>query len=87
MLTWQAIGSWKTGVGDAYFFEAIEPLFRITMADPNRGITDDVVYAFTPGVQIFFRGRNKLAFNWDFIFLGGSRGSENSFKAQYQFHF
>ena len=87
MLTWQAIGSWKTDVGDAYFFEAIEPLFRITMADPNRDLTDDVVYGFTPGVQIFFRGRNKLALNWDFILLGGDRGSENSFKAQYQFHF
>ena len=87
MLTWQVIGSWKTDVGDAYFFEAIEPLFRITMADPNRDLTDDVVYGLTPGVQIFFRGQNKLALNWDFIFLGGDRGSENSFKAQYQFHF
>ena len=87
MLTWQVIGSWKSDVGDAYFFEAIEPLFRITMADPNRDLTDDVVYGFTPGVQIFFSGRNKLALNWDFMKLGGGRGSENSFKAQYQFHF
>lgn len=87
MLTWQAIGSWKIDVDDSYFFSAIEPLLRVTMADPNRDLSDDVVTAFTPGVQIFFGGRNRLALNWDFMSLGGGLDSENSFKAQYQFHF
>lgn len=88
MLTWQAIGAWKIDLGDQYFFDSIEPLFRITMADPNRDVGDDTVWGFTPGVEIFFGGRNKLAFNWDFVAFGDENlDGANSFKAQYQFHF
>lgn len=88
MMTWQAIGAWKIEVGDQYFFEAIEPLFRITMADPNRDVSDDTVWGFTPGVEVFFGGRNKIALNWDFVAFGDETlDGANSFKAQYQFHF
>ncbi len=88
MLTWQAIGAWKLDVGDGSFVESIEPLFRVTMADPNTDLDQDTVWGFTPGVQIFFGGRNKLALNWDFVAFGADGvDSENSFKAQYQFHF
>lgn len=88
MFTWQAIGAWKLPVGESFFFESIEPLLRITMADPNTDLDDDSVWGFTPGVQIFFGGRNKLALNWDFVSFGADGvDSENSFKAQYQFHF
>jgi len=88
MLTWQAIGSYKLDVGDAFFIEAIEPLIRITVADPNTDIDSNTVFGFTPGVQIFFGGRNKLALNYDFVSFGGDGvDSESSFKAQYQFHF
>lgn len=88
MYTWQAIGSYKIPLGGSYFFEAIEPVFRVTMADPNTDLEDDAVWGFTPGVQIFFAGRNKLALNWDIVsFADDSLDGENSFKAQYQFHF
>ncbi|MCG8469328.1 MAG: OprO/OprP family phosphate-selective porin [Gemmatimonadetes bacterium] len=87
MVSWQAIGTWKLEVEDGYFFTAIEPLFRVTVSDPNRDVEGDRVTALTPGVQVFFGGRNKLAINWDFVSLGGGLDSENSFKAQYQFHF
>lgn len=88
MVTWQAIGSWKLDAGNNFFLEAVEPLFRVTMADPNRDLGGDTVWGFTPGVQIFFDGRNKLALNWDFVSFGADGvDSENSFKAQYQFHF
>ncbi len=87
MFTWQAIGSWKVDLEDGYFLTSIEPLLRVTRADPNRDLSDDAVTAFTPGVQFFFGGRNKLALNWDFISLGGGLDSEHSFKAAYQFHF
>ena len=88
MVTWQAIGAWKFDVADNFFFEAIEPVFRVTMADPNRDLGNDVVWGFTPGVEIFFDGRNKIALNWDFVsFAANGTDSENSFKALYQFHF
>ena len=88
MLTWQAIGAWKIPVEGEGFVEAIEPLLRLSMADPNRDVGDDTVWGFTPGVQFFFDGRNKLALNWDFVVFGADAlDSESSFKAQYQFHF
>ncbi len=88
MVAWQAIGSYRLDVDGGYFFEAIEPVFRVTMANPNTDLADDAVWGFTPGLQIFFGGRNKLAVNWDFVVFGDdSLDSENSIKAQYQFHF
>lgn len=89
MRTWQAIGSWKIDTSDRFYFvEAVEPLFRITMADPNTNTESDTVWGFTPGLQVFFDGRNKLALNWDFVRFGADGvDGESSFKAQYQFHF
>jgi len=88
MRTWQAIGAWKFDAGDNFFIEAIEPLLRVTMADPNTDLDNDTVWGFTPGVEIFFDGRNKLALNWDFVTFGADGvDGENSFKASYQFHF
>ncbi|MFV1987648.1 MAG: porin [Gemmatimonadota bacterium] len=87
LITWQAMGSWKFDV-ESFWVEGIEPILRLTMADPNRSLQDDTVWGFTPGVQIFFDRRNKIALNWDFVsFSDGARRSENSFKARYQFHF
>lgn len=88
MLAWQVIGAYRLEVPNSFFVEAVEPLFRVTRADPNRDLEEDEAWGFTPGVQVFFDGRNKLALNWDFASFGadGLR-SENSFKAQYQFHF
>ncbi len=88
MYTWQVIGSYKIPIKNSYFFEAIEPLFRVTMADPNRDLEEDGVWGFTPGIQVFFGGRNKLALNWDIVsFADDALDAETSFKAQYQFHF
>jgi hypothetical protein len=87
LITWQAIGSWKFDV-ENFWVESIEPLLRLTMADPNKSLDNDTVWGFTPGVQIFFDRRNKIALNWDFVsFSDGDRRSEHSFKVRYQFHF
>jgi len=88
MYAWQAIGSYRIRLEGDGPVEAIEPLLRVTRAEPNTGVDDDEVWGFTPGVQIFFTGRNKIAFNWDFVtFADSALDSENSFKAQYQFYF
>lgn len=88
MLAWQVIGAYKLAVPNSFFVEAIEPLFRVTRADPNTDLDDDGAWGFTPGLQVFFDGRNKLALNWDFASFGSEElRSEHSFKAQYQFHF
>ncbi|MFO7586562.1 MAG: porin [Gemmatimonadota bacterium] len=86
-VTWQAIASWKLST-EVLGLEAIEPLLRVTWGDPNTDVDDDAGWGFTPGVQFFFHRRNKLALNWDVASWeeDGIR-SENSFKAQVQFHF
>lgn len=87
MFMWQAIASWKFELEDSYFLEAIEPVLRMTMTDPTGNLADTTVWGFTPGIQFFFDGRNKIAVNWDFVSLPGGQRTENSFKAQYQFYF
>ncbi|MDH3733529.1 MAG: OprO/OprP family phosphate-selective porin [Gemmatimonadota bacterium] len=86
LITWQAIGGWRFDT-DNFWVEGVQPVFRITMADPNKSIEKSTVWGFTPGVQVFFDGRNKIMLNWDFISFADDRRSENSFKIRYQFHF
>jgi hypothetical protein len=84
--TWQVIVSWKFQVGSGDM--ALEPVFRATRADGNTDIGENEVWGFTPGLQIFFYGRNKLALNWDIANpTSDSLRSESSFKARIQFYF
>ncbi|MDX1396397.1 MAG: porin [Gemmatimonadota bacterium] len=87
MFTWQAIGGWKLELEGNFFLEAVEPVFRIMMADPNGDLDGDTVWGYTPGVQLFFDARNKVAINWDLVSLSGDRRGENSFRVQYQFYY
>ncbi len=84
--SWQAIVSWKCPVGSGDM--ALEPVFRLSWADVNTDLDSSELWAFTPGLQIFFYGRNKLALNWDIAnpMTDVLRG-ENSFKARLQFYF
>ncbi len=83
----QVVGSVKVPLLNNRTFTAIEPVLRVTFADPNRNIGDDGAWGITPGVQVFFASRQKVAFNWDFLVLQGDRRNVNSFKAQYQFYY
>lgn len=86
MATWQAIVAWKFHVGSGNM--ALEPLFRVTWADGDTDVDSNEVWGFTPGLQIFFYKRNKLALNWDFANpTSDALRGENSFKAQLQFYF
>ncbi len=67
--------------------EAIQPVFRVTWADPNLDIARDDNWGITPGVQIFFYGRNKLALNWDLALFSDDTSSASSFKLLLQGYF
>ncbi len=60
--------------------EAIQPIFRVTWADPNTDIARDDNWGLTPGIQIFFYGRNKLALNYDIALFSDDTSSASSFK-------
>jgi len=83
----QVIGGWAFPIRGSGFFRAIQPIFRATFADPNTAQSTVANWGLTPGVQIFFAQRQKLALNWDFVIYQGDLRGVDSFKAQYQFYF
>ena len=84
--SWQAILSWKFPVGSGDM--ALEPVFRLSRADGNTDLGSNEVWAFTPGLQIFFYDRNKLALNYDIANpTTDALLTESSFKARLQFYF
>jgi len=86
-LAGQVIASFREPIDNAYF-EAIEPLFRASYADPDSDTDDDAGILLTPGVQLFLIGRNKLALNLDvFLPQNSDLDTEYSIKAQSSVHF
>lgn len=90
MWAFQAIGGYRVAVAEGWneWIEAVQPVFRVTRADPNTPLGGDENWGLTPGVQLFFHERNKLAVNWDVaLFDAEGAGVEHSLKAQLQVHF
>jgi hypothetical protein len=83
----QVIGGWAFPIRGSGFFRAIQPIFRATYANANTDGSLEANWGLTPGVQIFFAQRQKIALNWDFVVYEGDLRNVNSFKAQYQFYF
>ena len=88
MHAWQAVGAWRFALPGTAHLEAVEPAFRITRAEPNTDLEDDEVWAFTPGLNLYFFGRNKLQLNWDVAtFAADGTDAVSSFKSQFQVYF
>ncbi len=83
----QVVGGWAFPIRGSGFIRAIQPIFRATFADPNTDQSNIANWGLTPGVQIFFAQRQKLALNWDIVIYQGDLRGVNSFKGQYQFYF
>lgn len=60
----QAVLSYFHATGGARV-EGIEPMGRISWADPDDTIDGDAGMLLTPGVNVYFFGRNRLMLNWD----------------------
>jgi hypothetical protein len=83
-LTSQALVSWffpTTGkvVG-------LEPVFRVSYGDADTDADEAGGWLYTPGVSLYFGGRNRFSVNWDF-YAPDSGDSQNSLKAQMYFYF
>ncbi len=85
-LTAQGIVTYMFPINDSRFFYAIEPIGRIAWGDPDRSAADDEGLLLTPGVQLYFTGRNKFAVNLDY-YKPAALPSVYSFKAQMFFYF
>lgn len=68
-------------------FEGIELAGRVSHGDPSDVLDGDDGLLLTPGVNLYFHGRNRLMVNWDFYLAGERFTDENAFRAQAQFYF
>jgi hypothetical protein len=68
--------------------EGLEPLFRVSYGNSSRAYEGDEGWLLTPGLNLYFAGRNRLMVNWE-IFVPGSDSfkSVNALRAQAQIHF
>jgi hypothetical protein len=62
-------------------FVGIEPLARVSVADPNGDAPDDGATIFTPGLMLYTAGKNKIGFNLD-VLSPEVGDTEYSFKVQ-----
>lgn len=68
--------------------EGIEPLLRVSYGDPSTDRADDAGLLLTPGVNLYFFGRNRIMFNWDVFLPGGEAfDTEHALRAQAQLHY
>jgi hypothetical protein len=85
-----AAKDFTTGQGMISFFHpigkphisGIEPLVRVSWADPNTTTADDGATIVTPGVGLYFIGKNWIEANLDLYSPEGTRPSARSFKVQ-----
>lgn len=87
-LAWQVIGAYKVPVTGHRFVSALEPVLRLSGGDPDTDVGDDGGFLLTPGVALYFVGRNKIALNLDvWSPQADALDTETSFKAQAYVHF
>ena len=64
----------------------LEPLVRVSYGDPDTDAGGDHGWLLTPGVNVHFTGRNRLALNLDY-WSPDTGNAEWSFKSQMFFYF
>lgn len=73
---------------DGKRLQGVEPLVRISYGDPDLDRSRDHGWFLTPGVNLYFGGRNRFMINWDVYVPGNDRlRTEHSLKMQAQLYF
>lgn len=85
-MTAQGILTFRNPVANSAYVSAIEPVGRISWADPDTDLGDDDGLLLTPGFVVHFVGRNKVGANIDF-WIPADGDPEWSFKFQSYLHF
>jgi hypothetical protein len=86
-LAGQVVASVHRPVGEGEgLVEAVEPLLRVSVADPDTGPGGDGGAVLTPGFMVYVEGRNKVGVNLD-AYLPETGSAEFSLKLQTFFHF
>jgi hypothetical protein len=68
--------------------EGVEPVARVSWGDTRRDVEGDAGLLLTPGINLYFLGRNRLLLNWDVYLPEGDRfETTHALRAQAQVHF
>lgn len=68
--------------------EGIEPMARVSFGDPDDSIDGDAGMLVTPGINLYFVGRNRLMFNWDVFVPESDRfDTQHAGRAQINLYF
>lgn len=68
--------------------EGVEGVGRISWADPDRSVDGDAGMLLTPGVNLYFAGRNRVMFNWDvYVPEGSGMTTQHAARAQANLYF
>lgn len=76
----QAVASWYVPVAGARL-AGVEPLMRVSWADPDGDAKEDGGTVFTPGFMLYVSGKNKVGFNLD-VWAPQAGDTEYSLKVQ-----
>lgn len=79
-MTYQGVLSYYAPI-DGSKFVGVEPLARVSYADPNGDADDDGAFIVTPGLMFYTSGKNKIGFNVD-VWSPETGDTEYSFKLQ-----
>jgi hypothetical protein len=83
----QGIVSWFQPL-DGGRVEGVEPLFRASYGDPTTELGDDSGILLTPGINVYFHGRNRLMLNFDYYMPEAEvLDPEHSIRGQLQLYF
>lgn len=85
--TAQAIASFFHAT-PAQRIEGIEPVARVSWGDPDDAVDGDGGVLLTPGVNLYFAGRNRFMLNWD-VYMPRADGldTQHALRAQFNLHF
>ncbi len=84
--TAQIVGSYYFTTPTTDLIEGVEPVLRVSAADPNGDADDDGGVLVTPGLHAYFSGRNRVGVNLD-VFNPSSGDAEWSFKVMTYLYF
>jgi hypothetical protein len=78
----QAMLAWFNAVPGRRI-EGWEPVARVSYGDPDRTVSGDEGVLLTPGINIYFPGRNRLMLNWD-VYMPRGEGLRTQHAARAQ---
>jgi hypothetical protein len=68
--------------------EGWEPVARVSYGDPDRSVSGDEGMLLSPGVNLYFVGRNRLMLNWDLYVPSSDRfNAEHALRAQVNLYY